>query len=1125
MTANDATLRQISAADPAVSTWLSANAGSGKTRVLTDRVARLLLRRVSPQNILCLTYTKAAATEMQNRLFRRLGEWAMKGDEALRAELRELGVEETLSPGDLAHARTLFARAIETPGGLKIQTIHSFCASLLRRFPMEAGVSPFFREIDDRSAKLLREEVVEDLASGPHLPVIEALARHYTGEDLDGLTAELVRRREALLAGGDRATIWTAFDLPPGFARADLSAQLLLGGEAGLLTDLCTALARSEKVTDQRAAKLLSAVSAGGPTLEDFELLASVFLTGSGAKQPFSAKIGSFPTKDLRSQIATILDRLEDFMQRVEAARPLRNQLFAAERSAALYDFAGIFLPEYAARKEQRGWLDFDDLIIGARKLLTNPVVAEWVLFRLDGGIDHILVDEAQDTSPEQWRVIELLAEEFTTGKGARDGVERTIFVVGDLKQSIYSFQGADPRAFDQMRQHFESRLQTVGRELQRQSLDYSFRSSRAVLELVDATFRTTGGRGLGGVPLHLAFHAALPGRVDHWPVVPKSEGPEDREWYDPTDKIAQTDARVVLANKIAEEIDLMIKTGSVPGGNGAFRKITAGDFLILVQRRSRLFHEIIRACKSKGLDVAGADRLKVGAELAVQDLTALLRFLATPDDDLSLASVLRSPIIGLTEGQLYDLAHTRSETRLWQALRRRKSDFPEAHETLYQLRNQADFLAPYELIERILTRFGGRLRLLARLGDEAEDGIDAMLSLAMSYETTETPSLTGFLTWMETDEVEIKRQSDAAGDRIRVMTTHGAKGLESPIVILPDTADRTIRHRDDLIQPDGLPPLWKTRSDQMPEAMAGAMAVAKTAQDEERMRLLYVALTRAERWLIVCGCGETGKDPGNWHGLVEAGMIEAGAMPLITPAGIGLRLQHGDWAEVERGDETANAGPREPLPLWLTTRADPPADRPATLAPSGLGGAKVMPGEAAALDTEAAMERGTHLHRLLEHLPEHPRDNWPNLARALLSVGEVAVPSDLADDILAEAQAVLGNPDLEYLFGSNSLAEVPVSASLPELAGARINGAIDRLVIRADSVLAIDFKSNAVIPQDPLDVPLGLLKQMGAYASALGQIYPGKRVDVAILWTRTATLMPLPHDIVRQALHDTSTS
>ena len=1124
MTADDATLRQIRAADPQLSTWLAANAGSGKTRVLTDRVARLLLRRVSPQNILCLTYTKAAASEMQNRLFRRLGDWAMKNDVDLRRDLTELGVEDDLDAADLAHARTLFARAIETPGGLKIQTIHSFCASLLRRFPMEAGVSPFFTEIDDRSAKRLREDVVEDMASGSQLPLVQALAQHYSGEDFAGLTAEIVQRREALAPPGDRSTIWSACGLPQGYASVDLITAAFIGTEPAILKRVVPALMASDKVTDRKAGEKLSRIDLKRLALADLDVLASVLLTGPGAKEPFTAKIGAFPTKGLQAELADILPDLDALMLRVEAARDMLIRLKAAEKTLVLHDFACVFLPNYAHRKQERGWLDFDDLIIGARNLLTDPTVAQWVLFRLDGGIDHVLVDEAQDTSPVQWRVIELLAQEFAAGQGARADTERTIFVVGDLKQSIYSFQGADPRAFDRMRGHFEGQLRGAGRELAKESLDYSFRSSSAILQLVDATFRQTTGLGLGGPPLHLAFHDGLPGRVDLWPVVPKSDAPEDREWYDPTDMVAENDARVVLAQRIASEMARLLESGSIPAENGTFRRITPGDFLILVQRRSHLFHEIIRACKSEGLEIAGADRLKVGAELAVRDLTAMLSFLATPDDDLSLAAVLRSPLIGMTEAELYDLAHSRHEIQLWPALRRRKDDFADAHEILSQLRDQTDFLGPYELIERILTRYHGRSRLLARLGEEAEDGIDAMLSLAMTYEAAETPSLTGFLTWMETEEVEIKRQSDAAGDRIRVMTTHGAKGLESPIVILPDTADRSLRHRDEIVLPEGLPPLWKCPAGQQPDIMEQALSQAKAAQDEERMRLLYVALTRAETWLIVCGCGETGRDAGNWHGLVEAGMQAVEAAALDTPVGPGLRLQVGDWVDAD-DSVTEERRADAPLPVWAITRAETPVPAEEILSPSQLGGAKVMAGEVETLDADAAKRRGSQLHLLLEHLPGTAPDGWTKLARGLLTVGEDAISTEEADQILTEARLVLDNPDLAPLFADGTLAEVGISATLPELGGRRIQGSIDRLVIRPDSVLAVDFKSNALVPTRVEDVPDGLLRQMGAYAAALAQAYPDRRVETAILWTRTASLMPLPHDIVSKTLLATATS
>ena len=250
--------------------------------------------------------------------------------------------------------------------------------------------------------------------------------------------------------------------------------------------------------------------------------------------------------------------------------------------------------------------------------------------------------------------------------------------------------------------------------------------------------------------------------------MIAKEKEPEQKEWFDPTDKPAANDHRVVLAKTIAEQIKYLEKSGSIPDETGGFRNVRHGDFLILVQRRSVLFHEIIRACKSLGLPIAGADRLKIGAELAVKDLTALLSFLVTPVDDLSLAAVLRSPLFGLSEADLFDLAHHRHEPNLWPALTRRRDEFPEIHETLSALRNQVDFLSPYDLLEKILTRHDGRRKLLARLGDEAEDGIDAMLTQAIEYERSETPSLTGFLTWLEVDAVEIKRQPDSAGDRIR---------------------------------------------------------------------------------------------------------------------------------------------------------------------------------------------------------------------------------------------------------------------------------------------------------------------------------------------------------------------
>ncbi len=1120
-----ASQRQRLAADPMASTWLAANAGSGKTHVLIDRVARLLLDGVEPQRILCLTYTKAAAAEMQNRLFKRLGVWAMLGEAALHGELADLGYAGTIDPPALNAARRLFARAIETPGGLKIQTIHSFCASLLRRFPLEAQVTPNFTEMEDRAAKLLREEVVAEMADDQRMPLVDAVARHLTDEDFSALTAELARHRAAFARPLDQDAAWRLFGLPPGHTADKLLAEVFRGDAAGIVAALMPAL-WAGSTRDVEAAQKLAETSLSMPDVNDLVVLEDVFLAGAKAYQPFAAKIGNFPTKATRATIPQLLPRLEALMARVESARPVRLALAAAERTHALHAFAAAFLPEYAARKAARGWLDFDDLILKARALLTDPSVAQWVLFRLDGGIDHILVDEAQDTSPAQWDVIALLEQEFHAGLGAR-ATPRTLFVVGDKKQSIYSFQGADLKAFDRMRATFQARLGGAGIPLAELSLDHSFRSSPAILAAVDATLN--GTEGLGGPVQHLAFQTDMPGRVDLWPVVPPADKPQDREWYDPVDIVTSQSAPVILARQIAAELRRLIDAGSMIPTRAGIQRLHEGHVLILVQRRSDLFSEIIRACKAAGLAIAGADRLRLAAELAVRDVSALLAFLATPEDDLSLAAALRSPLFGWTERALYALAQPRGDAYLWEALRAQADRHPDTLRVLHDLRDVSDYLRPYELIERVLTRHGGRQNLLARLGPEAEDGIDELLTQALAYERMDVPSLTGFLGWLGADDVVVKRQLDGGGRSIRVMTVHGAKGLEAPLVILPDTAERPLTLRNDLYPMADGKIIWKTTADDAPAELTTLLDAGKTAQAEENMRLLYVAMTRAESWLIVAAAGNIGKpDAGSsWYDLIAQGFTQeqplaaltAGA--LTTAQGPGRRLSFGIWPD--DGPAAASAVPKTALmlPEWARTAATAHDALLSSLSPSDLGGAKVLPGDLAGQEDQA-LRRGRQLHRLLEHLPVWPPDRWPALARDLITVGEDACPVAEADGLLAEAAAVLNAPDLTWLFQPDALAEVGIAAELAELGGRRIAGTIDRLLIGPDRVLAVDYKSNALIPNAAAAVPPGLLRQMGAYAAALSQIYPGRRIETAILWTRTATLMPLPPDLVMAALRST---
>jgi ATP-dependent helicase/nuclease subunit A len=1112
MKRDEATEAQVRAARPDSSTWLAANAGSGKTRVLTDRVARLLLDGVLPEHILCLTYTKAAATEMQNRLFRRLGAWAMLDDEALRAELRQLGLEGALPPERLAGARTLFARAIETPGGLRIQTIHSFCASLLRRFPLEAGVSPQFHEMEDRAAQLLRTEVLDRLSEGPQAGLVADLAQ-WLPENYDALLAELCGNRAAFIPARSPAEVRALYDLGPDEDAESLLSSVFLGSETALIADALPVL-KAGKSTDQGCADKLSAFT--GRNLDSLVALEAALLTQKGTR---STRV---PTKDTKAALGPMAERLEQLAERVEAARETRLALEAVQRELALHRFAQAFLPAYETEKQRRGWLDFDDLVTRARDLLSDERVAEWVLYRLDGGIDHILVDEAQDTSPVQWQVIERLAHEFTSGEGARSDVRRTIFVVGDKKQSIYSFQGADPREFDRMCDEFAERLQRTEAPLSRMMLEYSFRSAEPILRLVDNCFEGREASGFSDDQRHRAFKSAMPGRVDLWPhVETNKDSAEDGEWFEPVDRVGEQHHAVILANRVAGFIGRTIGT-PLPeeiGHSGEYRTrpAHAGDFLILVRGRGTLFSEIIRACKQRGLPIAGADRLKVMSELAVKDIGALLAFLATPEDDLSLATALRSPLFGLGEQELFTLAHPR-KGYLWAELRRNRDTYPQVMAVLDDLRSETDFLRPYDLIERILTRHGGRARLLGRLGEEAEDGINALLGQALAYEQTEVPSLTGFLEWMQTDDLEIKRAPDSAGSRIRVMTVHGAKGLEAPIVILPDCARPNAQIRESLL--DGATgTVWKASVDTQPRVQTEALEAAKEADQQERDRLLYVALTRAEKWLVVAAAGELGKDGNAWYDKVKTGMERSGAETAVFDygdwgSGEGLRLGLADWTDLPHVTVPPKEVTQVTLPDLFRQRAVVPEPAPGAVSPSGLGGAKALGGEDGD-ETEEAMLRGTALHLLLEHLSALPADRRADAVPHVLAIAE-ELPAE-TDSLVQEALAVLAALPLAPFFAPETLAEVPISAEIAPVG--RIHGIIDRLIVTPEKVIAVDFKSNRTVPATPEQTPEGLLRQMGAYAAALQQIWPDRCIETGLLWTATQSYMALPHDLVSAAL------
>ncbi|MEO0959125.1 MAG: double-strand break repair helicase AddA, partial [Pseudomonadota bacterium] len=790
------TLDQRLAADPERSAWVGANAGSGKTRVLTHRVARLLLAGSKPEHILCLTYTKAAAAEMQGRLFKLLGEWSMASDAALSGALRALGGGAEPSPERLIEARRLFAEALETPGGLRIQTIHAFCEQLLRRFPLEAGVSPRFRVVDGRHQATLGADVSRaqgEAAALGESDVIDRLAARTGEHALGALQVAVSAERAAFPADPADVAHRLAAHYPADALAGEEGAQ-----EATLtrldwpgLTALAADLDAHAGKNGQRAAAALRQAAAhardgDGDTCT--AALISALLTKDndiGGLKPKAAsglatKGGEAASPGLTSRIAAAAEAVLDALAEIAAAR-------MAARAGDLNAFAADWLMRYAAAKDARGLLDFTDLVSRAADLLTAPGLAPWVLWKLDGGIEHILVDEAQDTSPEQWAVIAAIAAEFHAGQGTR-AAPRTLFAVGDEKQSIYSFQGADPAVFAERRGGFRRDFEAQG-GLAEPALERSFRSAPGILAFVDRVFAGETAVGLvsnGEAPRHIAHHGDAPATIDFWEVIEGEKAEKETEWWEPVDRPSPGRAEIRLAHCVAREIARMTREDMLPGrAPGSDRPLEPKDVLVLVRRRGLLFHTLVRRLKAEGVPVAGADRIALAEELAVQDLIAALKVAAHRDDDLALAALLRSPLGGVTEDGLFVLACYREPgERLWRRLMTAEADYPRAAALFRDLEATADYLRPYEMLERLLSRHDGRARLLARLGGEVEDAIDELLTQALAYEAESAPSLAGFIDWVETGALEVKRQMGEAAGEVRVMTVHGAKGLEAPVVV-----------------------------------------------------------------------------------------------------------------------------------------------------------------------------------------------------------------------------------------------------------------------------------------------------------------------------------------------------
>lgn len=1128
---------QRQAADPTSSVWVSANAGSGKTHVLTQRVLRLLLGDVQPDEVLCLTYTKAAAAEMRKRIAGRLAQWALLDETRLKAELADI-TGNIPTADECRRARTLFAHALDTPGGLRIQTIHAFCESVLHRFPVEAGVPFDFTVLEDhqRQAMILRARetvLAGGLGGGSEAGAVETLFGAMSDFLITDAIDEAFGKARALRpiladAHGAKARLRRQVGLAPG---APTVAQLREEIETGTLLkpadcrELVQLLGGDPRKSGARFANKLAGVNLDRLNCDD---LLTAFLTEQGAK-----RANNLLSKPERLRFPELSDRFEAENDRIAALAAELKRTDLVERSEALLDILGAIVARYEADKRARSLLDFDDLIERAGTLFGDPNLGLWVRYKLDAQITHILVDESQDTNKEQWDVVRQLAGEFFEGESAVRK-PRTIFAVGDGKQSIYSFQGANPRLFAEAGREFAERAGYVDMRFARVPLTTSFRTLPNVLDAVDRVFADADRAiaVLAEAPVqHRTARAEGGGMVTLWPPIQSTGDVADLkdDWpLEAPDMMQKAPRRV--AQRIAREIRTWVETGRPLGPRG--RPVRPEDVLILVQTRAALFHEIIRALLSEGLPTPGADRLYVTTHIAILDLMALGDVLLNPADDLQLAALLRSPLFDVSEDDLFALANGRAKGQnLWSALR----DSPltsarAAAAALRGWRGRLDLDRPYEFYAQILYAEGGLKRFHGRFGPEVDDLFAEFLDLALEHETSANPSLQGFLAEMRSrEEVTITRELGTSTRGVRVMTVHGAKGLEAPIVILADATTKPEGRqlaRGTIIDAErGI--LFHSKRSTDVRGTAEIRAEEEAASWREFWRKLYVGMTRAEDELYVTGAFTPSRSiesqlKGSWYEAIESSLKAASEVvtdadgsetAIIFPAQrpppkpVGATPQEGLAALA--GVSLAPLAPHAVIPVIRPSSAyEAKADEIRALATAAE----------TAVDPETARTEGIALHALLQHLSRIEEAARPAIALRALRTLLPDAP-DSHERLAAKAVSILSRPELAHLFGPESRAEVPFLANAARAGKpVRLAGRIDRLVVTPDHVLVVDFKSDADPVLQPDRVPAKYLAQLGLYALVAGQLFPSHEVRAGILWTSLESLLELSREALAEA-------
>ncbi|RCW20396.1 DNA helicase/exodeoxyribonuclease V subunit A [Ciceribacter lividus] len=1165
---NWTTAQQALASDPDRSAWVSANAGSGKTHVLTQRVVRLLLAGARPASILCLTYTKAAASEMSNRVFDRLAEWATLSEEELAARIADVEGE-TPDRLKLSEARQLFARALETPGGLRIQTIHAFCEALLHQFPLEANVAGHFSVLDDRAAATVladaRRALLTATSNEDDPDLADAFSRVLSISDETGLEAllgDVIANRHAIRrflsasqrVGGPDLALRLGLGLEPETTEEKLTSCFWpLPALSGAILSDYVLLAREKG--GERALEIAEALAAASQEV-DWHLrikhLEKAFYTATGSPRADSTLCTAAMTKampDLRERLVSSRDHVAACRDRLAVFRMY-------EATKAALTLAKRLDRDYEDLKKARSQLDFEDLIERTASLLTRGDVGPWVHYKLDQGIDHILVDEAQDTSPIQWAVIRSLREDFFSGIGARPRT-RTFFAVGDEKQSIYSFQGARPERFSEEATAAARLVSSGGERFSAVRLPLSFRSTSAVLSAVDQVFAIgDNARGLSALNetvVHMSSRMGHPGAVDVWDTIAPEVSDTSEDWTAPFDATPESAPSAILARRIAHQIEQMVGRETVIE-KGVERPIRPGDILVLVRKRDSFVNALTRALKRRNnIPVAGADRLRLTVHIAVQDLLALGRFVLLPSDDLSLAALLKSPLFDLNEEDLFELAAVRpAESSVWTALQRYAQEeggkWRSAADRLMVCISLSRNLSVHDFYAHVLGPEGGRRAFLARLGTEVTDILDEFLNFALTFETSGLPGLQSFVSALEMEAPEVKREHDKDRDEVRIMTVHASKGLEAPVVFLVDGGSKAFNHTHlpklRLVEAGletPLPAWTPIKALGNPLVSADTERLRRLAEEEYR-RLLYVAMTRAADRLIVCGYRGKQEPKDTWHQMISE------ALRLSADNCTEARFEgpEGEWNGLKWRLPTAvrafechqqsDAGSRDDLlPEALFQPLPPGPQLPRPLSPSGAGAFVDDVGEdltvssplfGEKVDSGIALQKGKLTHRMLQVLPSLPLDQRDAAARRYADRAARFWPTDERERLVRTVLAILEHPDLAPVFSLHAQAEVSIMGTIVVDGQARaVSGRIDRMAVTDDRVILLDFKTNRSPPRTIDAVPFSHRAQLAIYRELLKPLYPNKQIECLLAYTEGGLVMAVPAAELTQTLADLKTS